>query len=293
GDAETIVQTMSLPGRAEDGDYEISVTLSYDAESKSKKASFIVARKPIIKERTEKFSLLLGYGRRIIVSNEGNFAKDFYDVEHDVSPFDAMFISGSEPLSKADGKFIWRFISINPGEEKTVVYFVDYSPLFIIVIAIIIAIWAVLFKLRSIRIRKYIIQKKFIEEGEEFTVGIDIRNGTGRKVGEMTVTDFVPSVFEFRHEHGPKPKKKKTAMGTELTWVLRDLYAHEERVLSYKLIPVFGVHGNLTLPPAKASLKHAGIRTEMKSLAPRLGMVVSEEVEKKPKRRLFRRKNKE
>ena len=278
---ETAIQTLSLPARADEGDYEVKVTISYGNEAKSSTGYFTVARKAIISENAEKFSLLFGYGKRITVVNDGNFAKSSYDVEQDISPFDAMFVSGDTPLSKDGGKFVWRFESIGPGEEKSVVYFVDYSPLFIIIIALIIAVWAILFKLRSVRIRKYIIQKKFIEEGEEFTVGIDLKNGTGRKVNHVTVTDFVPSVFEFRHEHGPAPKKKKSSLGTELTWAVKDLYPHEERVLSYKILPVFGVHGELSLPPAKASMKHNNIQIELKSFSPRLGMVVSEDKEKK------------
>ncbi|MBI2579862.1 MAG: hypothetical protein HYW27_03095 [Candidatus Aenigmarchaeota archaeon] len=287
---ETVVQTLSLPARAEEGDYEILTTISYNGEAKEKKSSFTVARKAIITETSEKFPLLFGYGKRTSVTNEGNFVKNSHDVEADISPFDAMFMSGDEALSKSGGKFVWRLENVSPGEEKSVVYFVDYSPLFIIVIAIIIAIWAIMFKLRSVRIRKYIIQKKFIDEGEEFTVGIDLKNGTGRKVEHITVTDFVPSVFEFRHEHGPAPKKKKTHMGTELTWNVRDLYPNEERVLSYKIKPVFGVHGELSLPPAKASLRHNNIQIEMKSFSPRLGMVIKEEEEKK---RFFGRRRKE
>lgn len=291
---ETVIQTFSLPARAEEGDYEILATIAYNGEAKEKKGTFTVARKAIITENSERFSLLLGYGKRVKVSNEGNFAKKSYDIGQDISPFDALFISGDEPMAKNDGKFLWRVENVSPGEERTVVYFVDYSPLFIIVIAIIISIWAVLFKMRSVRIRKYIIQKKFINEGEEFTVGIDLKNGTGKKVEHITVTDFVPSVFEFRHEHGPKPKKKKTHMGIELSWSVKDLYPNEERVLSYKIKPVFGVHGQLSLPPAKAALRHNNIQIELKSFSPRLGMVIKdEEGEECHRKRKFFRKRKE
>jgi hypothetical protein len=289
---ETAVQAFSLPPRSEEGDYEVSVSISYGNEATNKKSSFTVARKAIINEHVEKFSLLFGYGRKISVTNEGNFVKDVYDVEHDISPFDSMFISGDAPASKSDGKFVWRFSSISPGEEKSIVYFVDYSPLLIIIIALIIAIWAILFKLRSVRIRKYILQKKFVDEGEEFTVGIDIKNGTGKKIDHIEVTDFVPSVFEYRHEHGPKPKKKKTHMGTELVWAVKELYPNEERVLSYKIVPIFGVHGQLSLPPAKAAFRHNNINIELKSFAPKLGMVISEEEPEEKKRRFFRRRKK-
>lgn len=287
---ETVIQTFSLPPMADEGDYGIEIVLSYGSESSTQKGTFTVARKAIITERSERFSLLLGYGKKTTITNEGNFVRSSHEIENDISPFDALFISGDAPAGKSDGKYMWRFEAISPGEEKSVVYFVDYSPLFILIIAILIAVWVLMFKLRSVRIRKYIMQKKFIQEGEEFTVGIDVRNGTGRKIDSIVIMDFVPSVFEFRHEHGPKPKKKKTSMGTELSWNVKDIYPHEERVLSYKIKPVFGVHGQLSLPPAKASFRHNNIHIELKSFSPRLGMVVAEEEEKKG--RFFRRRKK-
>ena len=282
---ETIIQTFSLPKGASDGDYEIAVTLTYGNEVATEKSLFTVARKAIISENSERFPLLFGYGRKITITNEGNFIRESHAVEQDISPFDSLFISGDAPTVKNDGRYVWRFSPINPGEERIVVYFVDYSPLFIIALAIIIAVWAVMFKLRSIRVRKYIIQKKFIEKGEEFTVGIDIKNGTGKRIGEITVTDFVPSLFEYRHEHGPKPKKKKTTMGVELSWVMKDVYPHEERVLSYKIMPVFGVHGELSLPCATVAFRHNNIGIELKSMSPRLGMVMNEEGEKEEKKK--------
>ena len=162
----------------------------------------------------------------------------------------------------------------------------DYSPLFLFIVVVLIAVWLFFFKIRTLKIKKFMLEKKFIEEGEEFTVGIELSNASGRKVDDLTVRDFVPSVFEFKEGEGPKPVRKKTAAGTELTWKVKDLHKNEERILSYKILPVFGVHGTVRLPQASASFTSGKKETEIKSLYTTLGI----ETENYGERGFFRKK---
>ena len=134
------------------------------------------------------------------------------------------------------------------------------------------AVWIFFYKVRIIRIKKFILEKKFIEEGEEFTVGIEIANSTGRKIENVTVKDFVPSVFNIKEGEGLKPVRKKTAAGAELTWKLKDVHKNEVRILSYKILPVFGVHGTIRLPQASVSFMGRKKTVEIKSAFANIGV---------------------
>jgi len=101
---------------------------------------------------------------------------------------------------------------------------------------------------------------------EEFTVGIEIANSTGRKIENVTVKDFIPSVFDIKEGEGLKPVKKKTAAGAELTWKLKDVHKNEVRILSYKILPAklyqiyYHFLQRLSLPAVSARKTGIGFR---------------------------------
>ena len=132
-------------------------------------------------------------------------------------------------------------------------YRIDYLPLILLLILIMLFAWFVLFKLRTLNVRKYILQKKTIREGTQFTVGIEIKNSTGKKISNLVIKDFIPPVFAVRESVGLRYKKKKTNYGTDLTWKLKDLKNGEERIVSYKIVPVFGLNTTMNLPNARIS----------------------------------------
>src|SRR3989338_8838053 len=125
--------------------------------------------------------------------------------------------------------------------------------------------------MKTVRIRKYIIQKKEIEEGEEFTVALEIKNSSGSKKS-LEVRDFVPSVFTVKETEGLKPAKKKSHIGTELSWNVKDLNNHEERVLTYKIVPIFGVSGTIRLPRASIMFDVRGKKIEKRSFPHSVGI---------------------
>jgi hypothetical protein len=115
-------------------------------------------------------------------------------------------------------------------------------------------------------------QRKTIKEGTEFTVGIELRNTMGSKVTDVTVTDFVPSIFTVKDAHGVTAHRLKSGIGTELRWEIKELVKNDERVLSYKLVPVFGIHGQIKLPSAKVVFRSGKRKKTNSSFAPHLGI---------------------
>lgn len=243
----TVQKKFSLGEQATGGNYHVDATLVYkDKVIANLTQEFNVKEKAILEKSSGEFSLMFGWGMNVYVRNRGNIPVT-YTLNERVSPFDGVFLSGAEPTSRGE-IYSWELQSIMPGETRTVTYRVDYTGLFVTSTAILILGWFFFYKMRTLRVRKYIIQKKFIEEGEEFTVGIDLKNASGKKLDKIVIRDFIPPVFEIKDTEGMKPTKKRSESGTELTWELKDIANREERVLSYKIIPLFGIYGRIRLP---------------------------------------------
>jgi len=286
-EAKTVGKTVYFDNVTEAGTYTVNVMISYLDKKEELQQTFDVMEKSVITRTYEKFSLLLGYGKTIKVRNDGNEIGNETVIE-DISSFDAVFFSGN-PSFIIGNKYFWVINNIRPGGEMTISYYVDYMPLFVFILAVIIACWYFFYKYRTLRIRKFIMQRKLIKEGEEFTVGIELHNGLGRGMKELVIRDFVPPLFALKYGSGPEPKKKSTNIGTELVWKLTDLKRGEERILSYKIIPVLGVHGLISLPAACAEFTFNKMNVKNTSNITHLG-IKETEPEKEKRFSIIRKK---
>jgi len=276
-ETKTIEKPFSLPPQAESGDYSVDTTLTHLADTRIIKQSFYVSKRPVIKEDRSKSSLIFGYKTEIKVRNVGNAPASDISATDIISGFEAAFMSSDQKPLVNDTKYTWTIASLQPGEEAVISYAVDYSPLYLFIIAIIVLVYLYFFKMRTVRVRKYVMQKKHIEEGEEFTIGVEIKNYSGKRIDEILVEDFVPTMFKVKEGSGPKASIKKSSVGTELVWNLSGLYHGEERVLSYKIVPAFGVHGKIRMPRASVKFKSGNkIAHHLSSIA-HLGLEVKED----------------
>lgn len=184
----------------------------------------------------------------ITVKNTGNVPGKAV-VSEDV--WGSLFFSGDEPESK-NGTYIWS-LPLDVCETKSVRYSIDYSPIPIALIAAL-ALFYIIFRLRTVGMRKYIIQKKMVEKGEQFTVGIEFKSHSN--VNNVEIRDFVPSVFKVIDSG--KATRHTTESGTELVWKFHELKRGEERIVSYKIVPLFTVTGSVKLPRAAISFRYLG-----------------------------------
>ncbi len=273
---KTLEKAFALPENSPAGTYEVKSKLSYQDVSRETGAKFTVAERPVMKKSvTDYVPSVAGFRKSIEIKNAGNVAGD-YTLAENVSSFDSVFYSGTSPSYSTSSEYVWKIISLKPGESTIISYRVDYMPLILFLFAILVFSWYILVKLRTIRITKFIMQKRTIEEGAEFTIGLDVKNASGTNVEDILVHDFVPSVFEVKESDGPKPVKRKAAHGTELEWKLGELFNKEERILSYKITPVFGVSGQIALPTAKVRFKFGNKATENSSNMSSVGVTPKE-----------------
>jgi hypothetical protein len=252
------------------GSYEVYSKVTYLDEKDEYRQTFNLQSKPIIQRETSRAPTLFGFEKKIILTNNGNAVGEEVVTDY-LSPIETAFFSGDSPTLKSSGVYTWVVRNIQPGETRYIVYRIDYSPLFLFVIALIIAGWIFFFKLKTVRIKKYIMHKKKIEAGEEFTIAVEVINKLGGKM-DVVVNDFVPAVFDVKETEGPKPVKKKGHAGAELSWHVNGLHMNEARILTYKIIPVFGVHGILKLSKASVSFKWRNRLLKNHSGSPALGI---------------------
>ena len=280
GESKNLTYTFTLPQGSEPGIYKVVAKAVSEGETSEKTKTFTVLSQAHFTKESKKEPLVFGFKKSITITNIGNSEDDAL-ITDTLSGLDAAFYSGEQPTAAKGSEFAWLLKDIKPGESRTLTYRVDYSSLFLFILVIIVAAWVFFFKVRIIRVKKFILEKKFIEEGEEFTVGVEISNSTGKKVEDATVKDFVPSVFDIKEGEGPKPTRKKTAAGTELVWKIKDVHKNEERILSYKIMPVFGVHGRIRLPQASVSFHRGKKEMEIKSPYTSIGIETENYGEKK------------
>jgi len=208
----------------------------------------------------------------VTIKNVGNIDGIAEYSEHILG---VLFFAGDRPARTDDG-FRW-FLNMDACETRTIHYQVDYTPI-PVTLFVLFAIWYVFFRLRTIHVKKRILQKATIEKGLEFTVGIDVKSWITGK--EVEIRDFVPSLFEVRDTPGIKPVKRKTEAGTELVWRFKSFVPYEERILDYRIVPLFGISGEIDLPRVVVSFNYLGRRITKRSPATKLGLKFTEHVKR-------------
>ncbi|GEM_PF-1916501 len=225
---------------------------------------FLVPAKFVSKIEKNESSTGLRSDVAITIKNAGNVPGTGQIRE---SIFGSLFFSGDAPTDTSDG-FRWDR-QLGTCESSVVRYSVDYSPLLALIL-LVFALWYIFFRMRTLRLKKMVIQKQKVEKGVEFTIGIDLK--TYVKTKDIEVRDFVPSLFEVKDAPGMKPIKHKTSAGTELIWRFPLLYPYEERMLVYKIVPSFTITGHVTLPRSSVTFTYFGRRILRKSDAAGIGM---------------------
>jgi hypothetical protein len=266
GQTIIVEDDIEIPAGAKAGHYKIIEELTYPEHVAHYTQIFTIAERAIVDKKEENVLVFLGLGKKITLTNNGNKHVDYEHSEE----IDNLFFSGS-PTQKNGYLYTW-VVSLNPGQTKVIYYETNYIPLLIGIVVLVVLVWVYMKKIRSVRIRKFIMQEKKIKHGAEFTVGVEISNKLGKRSEDVVVKDFVPPIFDIRVESGPKPKRRKSGMGTELIWNIDVMHKNDERLFSYKLIPLFGVSGRVSLPTARVSYHKGLLKMEAKSMPVSIGV---------------------
>src|SRR3990167_9314199 len=252
GESKIAEINFRVPDNTPAGVYWIDVAISSKDSRLSAKQEFDIYEKAVMIEKASPVLMITGRGERIEIRNAGNIAGSAA-ISRNVSGTESLFLAGTKAPSSDKGSYSWHFDGIEPGKSVAIEHKIDYLQLVLLLAALVAAAWYYLYRMRVLRVRKYIMQKKLISEGTEFTVGVELKNATGTRIDSVTIKDFVPPVFVVKDSVGPKFIKKKHSYGTDLAWKLKDMNNGDERIVSYKIVPMFGLNSPLSLPRASAA----------------------------------------
>lgn len=212
----------------------------------------------ISKERSVAFGIL-AQTIAIKVRNDGNVPSIKFTLAEIIPNYLKNLINPkTEPSSVAlEGNNViynWNFDSLQPGEERIVVYEISVVGLWL---AIVIVILFSGFSLKYIFTPKVFKKYKHVVHatGErEIVVSIDARNRSSNEIKDVIVRDMVPPIAEVVERFDTlKPNVKKVEGGTILTWRIDSLKPREDRVLTYRIRSTMEIHGELHLPKAYMS----------------------------------------
>lgn len=264
----TVEKVIALGPGAESGTYTVVSELFYQDKTFSRKEQqFEVVSTPVLVRKVEDKTVFIGSTRTIKITNYGNDVAKNVVVNETLDGFARNFFfasSGPKPYIQG-GMIFWNVGNILPGQTVVVAYQINYLPLVVVIIILLLALWFVLFKVRVLDVRKEVMKK-----GSDITIKLEVKNRTGKDIDSVILKDSLPLIFRVREFVGLKPIRKRTEEGTDVIWRIRKLKANEERIFSYKIMPVIGVTGSINLPRAKIMYKDGGKFFSRKSNSPLL-----------------------
>jgi hypothetical protein len=157
----------------------------------------------------------------------------------------------------------WTF-NIEPGEEFTINITVDYRPVLIaLIVLILISIVSYFVFIKRVTMKKEVFKLKYSEDGlADFKVLLHVKNMTSKSIKDITVIDILPKIIKPTMDFGTLHPKgvERGQKGVRIMWKIDQLVSGEERIISYKVKPSMSVLGNLDLPAAVAKFKNINNR---------------------------------
>jgi hypothetical protein len=154
-------------------------------------------------------------------------------------------------------------VNLKPGERYDVVVKVNYIPLAILIIVIVLLIWGY-FKFRSPLIITKTIQGVTKQEGgiTGFKIMLHIINRSNKKAENIAVIDRLPDIADFEKSAEPgtlQPGKiVHSKRGVIAKWTIDGLDKDEETVIKYQARSRLSILGRLPLPITIAKFKDKG-----------------------------------
>lgn len=256
------------------GEYKVNFEVMEAGEKIFEKTSSFMVKKieKIEKSESEKKGIFTR-DVTITLKNEGNTEKE-YTISSNASNEPLTFIwheRGYKGWEGAliNGKYLMK-VKLKPGEKAVITYKeVFFLRILIILIIAALLIYFKFFYVWGVKIKKNLIYKPPLKEGDKISVSIEI--SASKSVKKIVVRDFVPPSFELvKSFETIKPIRKEKEDGIELVWKVRSLKPGEERVLHYKLKTKIGVMGSLALPKASVECEIEGKKAVKKSNTPRI-----------------------
>lgn len=244
------------------GTYELGIRVYKGKTLRGKLVkTFKVKPNPDVTSTVETTS---GFLTRTIIVTKSNIGNVDLDETYTlpITWFQKMMTSFSEdPQKMMPGKVEW-FLTLEPGETRTITINTDYRILVSVILAIFVAtIITIYYIRRGVLIKKEIFKIKD-ERGSvsELKIIIHIFNRTSKPIRDIKVVDILPNILNLTKDFGTlKPNKvQKGEKSSRMIWNIDELEAGEERIISYKLRPGLKFFGRFVLPAALLRYRSMG-----------------------------------
>ncbi|MDI6826037.1 MAG: hypothetical protein QMD36_02460 [Candidatus Aenigmarchaeota archaeon] len=253
---ETLSYNFDIKLTHEPGDYKIVVSVKDNLNKllDEKSTNFkIEATRRMIEEKETKRSLLDNVVT-IKLTNNGNLPESNFNFSIFLPLISrSFFYPEVEPTfqEEKDNRMIYKWLirELNPGETVTIKYELRFTNVVIIsCILTVVIIWIVWLFFQPKLMKKYM---GILAKDKDVTISLHVKNKSRKILDNVIVKDFVPAIATVIKEFDTIiPTIKRRAVGTELTWQVKDIRPKEERVLTYKIKPMIEILGDLKLPKA-------------------------------------------
>lgn len=202
----------------------------------------------------------------IKLENQGNAVyKDSIKIETSLTQ---MLFTSSKPRGKfikEDGKrYLSVPVEILPGEIASIQVTKNYVTLLIIAVLIVVIILLYYMFRSPLTVNKKATNISYREGGvSELKVVLNVSNRSKNKITNIEIIDRVPNIANL--EKGltigtlhPTKILKHERKGTIIKWVIEELDAGDERVISYKIKSHLSILGEFSLSPTIAKFRYNG-----------------------------------
>tara|TARA_Y100000310_G_C20601254_1_gene773171 strand:- start:751 stop:1482 length:732 start_codon:yes stop_codon:yes gene_type:complete len=206
-----------------------------------------------VSESVEDVSNFLYRDITVTKENNGNYiVGENYDLELGI--IEKWFTRYSiRPTYKDDFGSHWSF-NLEPGEEYTINIKIDYRPLVIALIVIVVFILLMWYWMsKGVIIKKEVFKLKQTSEGiSDFKILLHIKNNTNKTVKNIMLIEMLPRVINPLPKFGTlKPNNvQRGEKGVRMIWRIPELVKGEERIVSYDVEAKMKIIGQFMLPQA-------------------------------------------
>ncbi len=254
--SDTIIKSYTFERYAEPGFYKVDVNLKNSLGTLISVKSFDIKVNEFNKTTTQASSdfRLLAVDKTIKVNNIGNVPSSVVLKEFIPTFAKDWVITESNPTSieTVGNSVVYEWVrTIGPGEEVVIKYQFNLWNVWLVMLIILLVVYYAFKFVFTPSITKVVRVHGALTKGKEVIVTLEVRNRSLNELKDITVIDVVPQITQLVQQFDTlKPKLRKTAEGTALSWKLASLNATEERVINYRIKPTVDVIGSLELPSA-------------------------------------------
>ncbi len=268
-------------------EYTLSVRVYYDDELKATSTQdFTVELYEDVSEKIEDVDKFLHRQIKLTKTNNGNsVVGESYDLE--LSFIERLFVSHTiDPTYTDSIGAHWSF-NLDPAEETVIVSTVDYRPIFIgFIVIILFGLIAMYWMSKGVLVKKSVFKLKQTTEGiSKLKIMLHLKNNTNKTVKDVMLIDILPRIINPSTHFGTlRPNSvEKGSKGVRLIWKIPELVKGEERVISYEVEARMKVFGTFSLPAAMVRYKNKGKKV-INSRSNTLSLMSGYVEEKKKKR---------